>query len=156
MTTFLNTPLEERSILDVPDLLNNIRSILEDLDKHELQLNPVIYRQLARQATLIQEGLVDIQDNWDGTRVEYDAVERTWRYNKPTGQYRLNLDLDEMIRLSRIGMAEEEIAQALGCSRTTLWARKKELGIGKQLFTAILDEDLECVGLPHKKLSPAA
>jgi hypothetical protein len=98
MTTFLNTPIEERSINDIPELLNDIRSILNDIDQHELHLDPVTYRQLARHATLIQEGLEDIQSNWEGTAVDLGSVQRRWTKHEGTGKYRLDIDRDEIVR----------------------------------------------------------
>ena len=127
--------------------MTDIRSILKDLDQHELYLDPVTYRQLSRHATLIQEGLEDVQSNWDGTKVAFNEVTRTWGWNQRTRAYRLNIDPEEIIRLSRLGMEEGEIARTLGCSRPTLWARKKELGIGKQVYSDLSDEDLELVSL---------
>jgi hypothetical protein len=156
MTTYLNTPLQERSILDIPDLLDDIRLIIHDLDQHELKLDPLIYRQLARHATLIQEGLEDVQRNWDGTRVEFSNPIRSWGWNESTSAYRLNIDPDEIIRLSSLGMAEQEMADALGCTRRTLYTRKRELGIGKQLYTDISDEDLEAVSTTAFLLLPVA
>lgn len=147
MTTFLNTPIAERSILDVPQLLDDIRMIIDDIHTHELHLDPLMYRQLARHAKLMQEGLEDVQSNWDGTRVEYNRATRSWGWNPNTRAYRLEIDLDELIRLSRLGMAEEEIARALGCSRKTLWSRKKELGFGKQIYSDLSDEGLETVSI---------